>query len=81
MHKEDIFLGLWMLRMNIWMFHKTGVPLNHPFIDRFSIVVNPPSLGTPMYGTPCIIYIYIMCVYVRFSVCCYTSINSPSLSR
>ena len=64
MHKEDIFLGLWMLRMNIWMFHKTGVPLNHPFIGRFSIVVNPPSLGTPMYGTPCIIYIYIYNVCV-----------------
>ena len=28
----------------IWWFPKIGVPPNHPFIDKFSII-NPPAIG------------------------------------
>jgi hypothetical protein len=43
-----IIFQKWHCHNNIlylmWRFPKVGVPLNHPFIDRFSII-NHPSIG------------------------------------
>ena len=41
-------IAMWHCHNNIlylmWRFPKVGVPLNHPFIDRFSII-NHPAIG------------------------------------
>ena len=52
-----IYIGLYIYYI-IWRLPEIGVPLNHPFIDTFSIT-NHPFGGTPIYGNLHIhIYIY-----------------------
>jgi hypothetical protein len=48
--------GKWLIHSQhsswLWGFPEMGVPLNHPFIDRFSII-KQPILGVPsILGAP-----------------------------
>ena len=36
---------------HIWGFPKIGVPLNHPFVDGFSLI-NHPAVGAPLFWKP-----------------------------
>jgi hypothetical protein len=44
-------IASFMIEPPILRFPQMGVPLNHPFIDGFSLI-NHIFRGTPIYGTP-----------------------------
>ena len=66
---------------------KGGIPLNHPFIDGFSII-NQAFWGSPIYGNPhdqtiinpSYIYIYIyflFTIYIYYLLYIYIQYNNP----